>query len=225
MSRRLPARCERSRGRPRGARLRRRLDRVPDRRTRGLRDRGQAGPAGAPFRARARAAARADARPGGGGGATRPRDSRPRLRQRPSGAGLATLRAGPELLHRVDWAARSRPRVIRGARAEFRLVLDDARVAADLLRPLGMAEKIRVVAMLPDEDEMNFGHEMCDEGAALRRAGERIGRDTEPAGMVATRVVGPQILLRLEADLLLHDCPAFELGAAHRRFSMRMAST
>ena len=59
------------------------------------------------------------------------------------------------------------PRVVRGARPEAVLVRDDARVAADLLRALRVPEQVRVVALLPDEDEMRGGHEVGDERAAL----------------------------------------------------------
>ena len=117
------------------------------------------------------------------------------------------------------------PRVVRGARAELRLVDDDARVPPDLLGALGMPEQVRVVAALPDEDEVGRRHEVRDERAALRRARERVGGDAEPAGVVAARVVGPELFLGLEADVLFENGAALELVAGHRSFSIRIAST
>jgi hypothetical protein len=43
--------------------------------------------------------------------------------------------------------------------------------------------------------------------------------------VVAAGVVGPELLLRVEADVLLEQCAALEFVAAHRSFSMRTAST
>ena len=71
---------------------------------------------------------------------------------------------------------------------------------------------------------MDGGHVERDERATLGRAGKRIGGDTEPAGVVAAGVVGPELLLGVEADALLQQCAALEFVAAHRSFSMRTAS-
>src|SRR5919198_1618885 len=91
----------------------------------------------------------------------------------------------------VDGPARGLPRVVRGAGAERRLVPDDARVAADLLRALRVPEKVRVVALLPHEDEVRGGHEVGDERAVLRGARERVGADAEPTGVVVAAFVRP----------------------------------
>ena len=179
--------------------LRRGLALVRDRRPRRLRHRGQAGAARAALGARARDPARADARPGAptrsrcapdGHASARPATAASSRPGRPRQAGR---------LDAVDRTAGRLPQVVRGARAERGLVLDDARVAADLLRPLGVAEQVRVVALLPDEDEVRGGHELGDEGAAGGGTRERVGADAEPAGVVGAGVVGPELLL-LEAS-------------------------
>src|SRR5215475_8089767 len=102
------------------------------------------------------------------------------------GAAPKRLRSTGALLaaNAVDGPPGGLPRVVRGARAEVGLVGNDPRVAADLHRALGMAEQVRVVALLPDEHEMGGGHEHGHEGAVGRRAGERIGADTEPADVL-----------------------------------------
>src|SRR5829696_9654805 len=87
------------------------------------------------------------------------------------------------------------PRVIRRAGTERPLVVDDRRVATDLLRALRMAEEVRVVAFLPDEDEVHGRHEEGDEIAARRRARKRVGADAEPAGMVGSSLLRPEGLL------------------------------
>jgi hypothetical protein len=42
--------------------------------------------------------------------------------------------------------------------------------------------------------------------------------------VVAARIVRPKLFIDLETDVLLDDGAAFELRAAHRSFSMRIAS-
>ena len=84
-------------------------------------------------------------------------------------------------LHAVHRPPGRLPRVVRRARPERRLVRDDPRVPADLLRALRVPEEVRVVALLPDEHEVGRGHEHGDERAALRGARERIGLHAEPA--------------------------------------------
>lgn len=67
-----------------------------------------------------------------------------------------------------------------------------------------MPKEVRVVALLPDEDEMRSGHELRHESAPLGRAGERIRADARPAGMIAGIVVSPELFLLLgkhELDL------------------------
>src|SRR5207302_724859 len=54
-------------------------------------------------------------------------------------------------LDAVDGPAGGLPRVVRGAGAERLLVPDDARVPADVLRPLRVPEQVRVVALLQDD--------------------------------------------------------------------------
>ena len=126
----------------------------------------------------------------------RPRRSRPRPRD-PRARDPATasrveplccprwagIRARPVGLT-VDGAPGRLPDVVRGARAERRPVLDHARVPADLLRALRMAQEVRVVALLPDEDQMSGGHELGHVGAARGRQ-ERVGGHAEPAGVVS----------------------------------------
>src|SRR6185436_6769779 len=91
------------------------------------------------------------------------------------------------------------PRVVRRARPVLGRVLLDARVPPDLLRALRVVEEIRIVALLPDEDQVRRGHEVGDEIAAVRRTRERIRPDAEPAGVVVSAVVRPE---RLDLDQL-----------------------
>ena len=133
---------------------------------------------------------RLDARPGLG--ARPPRPAAPsQASARRRGRAPPPRRANPAWTCRSSLAADAVygpaggfPGVVRGARPETGLVLDDARVPADLLRALGVAQQVRVVALLPDEDQMRRGHELGDEVAPVRRARERIGRDAVPARMV-----------------------------------------
>src|SRR5512145_349817 len=92
--------------------------------------------------------------------------------QCPTGSPATTRAAERAVKLRLRWplyavhrAAGGLPGVVRRARAEGALVLDDARVATDLLRPLGVPEEIRVVALGPDEDQVDGGHEVRHERA------------------------------------------------------------
>ena len=102
----------------------------------------------------------------------------------------------------VHRPARRFPRVVRRARPERALVGDGPRIPADLLGALGVAQQVRVVALLPHEDEVCGGHELCDELAPRRRARKRVGGDAEPAGVVGVGVVGPELFLFEELLLL-----------------------
>jgi hypothetical protein len=62
-------------------------------------------------------------------------------------------------------------------------------------------EEIRVVALLPDEDEVRGGHEDGDEIAAPRRARERIRPDAIPAAVVDDVVVPPELLVVRESGI------------------------
>jgi hypothetical protein len=86
------------------------------------------------------------------------------------------------------------------------------RVAADLLRAFRVPEEVRVVALLPDEDQMRGGHELRDEFAAGSRARERRRRHAEPAGVVVIAVLPPELLLPEELHLLEQDPPYVSLG-------------
>ena len=75
-----------------------------------------------------------------------------------------------------------------------------------------MPEQVRVVPLLPDEHEMDGGHEVGDVGTPGRRAGERVGADAEPPGVVVDALVDPELLL-------LEELGAFgDQGAAFRPF-------
>ena len=107
-------------------------------------------------------------------------------------------------LDAVHRASRGLPRVVRRARPEAGLVADDPRIPPYLLCALRVPEEVRVVAFLPDENEMGRGHEVGDEEAALGRAGEGIRADTEPATMVPVVVAQPQLFVRLALDVGEH---------------------
>src|SRR5207302_3234519 len=81
----------------------------------------------------------------------------------------------------VHRASRRLPGVVGGIRAESRLVGDDVRIATDLLRALRVPQEVRVVTLLPDEDEMRGGHEVGDEGATRGRARKGVRANAEPA--------------------------------------------
>src|SRR5579859_223880 len=110
----------------------------------------------------------------------------------------------------------SLPGVVRGARTEVALVVDDPRVAADLHRTLRVAEEVRVVLLLPDEHEVRRSHEDRDEIAAGRRTRERVGAHAEPADVLGA-VLRPE-LLGLLGNAVLHE-PAsarVDLPTLHR---------
>ena len=81
----------------------------------------------------------------------------------------------------------------------------DARIPAHLFRALSVAEQVRVVALLPNEDKVRGGHEARHEDAALGRARKRVGRDAEPTGVIGAVVLAPEFLLSCELDIL-DDC-------------------
>src|SRR5581483_1550862 len=143
-------------------------------------------PPAPPGRAARRRAGRRTARSGCRSRA-RSRSPRPRSDRSPDASGLA---ADP--VHRT---AGGLPGVVRGARAEGRLVDDDARVAADLLGALRVPEQVGVVALLPHEHEVRRRHEAGDKRAPRRRAREGIGAHAVPAGTVAVLVVAPELLV------------------------------
>ena len=68
-------------------------------------------------------------------------------------------------------------------------------VPSDFLGALRVPEQIRVVALLPDQNEMRRRHEVGDERAPFRRAGEGIRAHAEPATVVSAAVVLPQLLV------------------------------
>src|SRR4029079_4759107 len=74
----------------------------------------------------------------------------------------------------------------------------------------GVTKQIRVVALLPHEDEVRGGHEHGDEPAAGRRARKRVGGDAEPARVLLVVLAGPD-LLGLVRDRLFDDACAPEL--------------
>src|SRR5581483_808068 len=117
-------------------------------------------------------------------------------RRPPSPAATSRTRRG-STTNAVHRPPRRLPRVVRGARAEGGLVRDHARVATDLLRPLGVTEQVRVVALLPDEI------------AAGRRARKGRRRDAEPARVVLAAVAGPQLLLLGELLVLEEQAARF----------------
>ena len=79
-------------------------------------------------------------------------------------------------------AAGRLPRVVRRARPEAGVVGDDPRVASDLHRARGVAEQVRVVALLPDEHEMRRGHEDRDDvDTGAGHGTDRCGRSDQPA--------------------------------------------
>ena len=115
-------------------------------------------------------------------------------RQRVDRHRLRGRSAANESTDAVDGAAGRLPGVVRGARAELPLVRDDPRVAPHVLRALRVPEQVRVVALLPDEDQVRGGHELGDEAAVRRRAGEPVGPHAEPARVVG-RLVEPELVL------------------------------
>src|SRR4051794_27841581 len=107
--------------------------------------------------------------------------------------------------HAVNGPARGLPEVVRETRAERRDVLDDVRVPQDVARAGRMTEQVRIVALLPDKDQVRRGHELCDVRAPRRGAGKRAGRDTPPA-FVLCFVLAPELVL-LDELLVGEDDP------------------
>src|SRR5207244_12642689 len=89
------------------------------------------------------------------------------------------------------------PPVLGRARPECRLIRDDARVAPDLFRASGVAQQIRVVALLPDEHEVRCGHELRDERTPRSRAWEWISAYAIPPGVLLAVLAGPDLLVDL----------------------------
>ena len=75
-----------------------------------------------------------------------------------------------------------------------------------------MPQEIRVVGLLPDENQVRGGHEVGDERAAARGTGERIGADAEPATVVGAVVFRPELLVGEE--LLVEKASPSRLEAA-----------
>jgi hypothetical protein len=72
-----------------------------------------------------------------------------------------------------------------------------------------MPEEVRVVALLPNENQVRSGHELGHEAAPLGGARKRIGADTRPAGVITCVVVLPELLVFLgKQELALDDEPA-----------------
>src|SRR5207253_11461328 len=135
----------------------------------------------------------------------------PRRRSRTARTRRNALRSTADAVHRP---ARGLPRVVRGARPVLGDVVDDARVAADVLRALRVVEQVRIVALLPDEDQMRGRHEDRDERAPRRGTREWIGADAAPAFMVAA-ILRPELLvLRLQL-LLIKQLDASRLQRLH----------
>src|SRR5829696_1387202 len=113
-------------------------------------------------------------------------------RRRARAASFRPSAARSPLADAVHRAAGRLPRVVRRARTEAPLVLHHSRVSPNLLRALRVAEEHGVVGLLPDEDEVDGGHELGDEVAAGRGTRKRVGRDAVPAAVVVA-VAGPEL--------------------------------
>ena len=75
-----------------------------------------------------------------------------------------------------------------------------------------MPEEVRVVPLLPDEDQVGRSHEHGDERAPLGRAWERVGLDAEPAEMVARAVVPPEIFVDVLEEIVEDGRAGTKLG-------------
>ncbi len=62
-----------------------------------------------------------------------------------------------------------------------------------------MAQEVRIVPLLPDEDEVRCGHELGDERALVGRARKRVRTDAEPPRVVGARIIRPELLLEPES--------------------------
>src|SRR5207253_1918486 len=153
-------------------------------------------------------------RRGGPARASRRRGSSAPPRRRPSRAWTARTRAG-SLPDAVNRTTRGLPRVVRRARPVRRRVGHDARVAADLEGAPRVPEQVRVVALLPDEDQVRRGHELGDEVATGGGTRERVGAHAEPALVVLAALVGPQALFLGEPVVLEDERPALDAWLLH----------
>src|SRR5205823_8684192 len=84
----------------------------------------------------------------------------------------------------------------------------------------GLLQQVRVVLLLPDEDQVRGGHELRDELTARSRTRKRIRPDAPPPVAIGAVVAEPELLLRdvclLEDELaLLH--PARQGSRARSR--------
>src|ERR671919_659948 len=125
----------------------------------------------------------------------------------------------------VHGAAGGFPGVVRGARPERRLVLNDSWVAPDLFRALGVPEQVGVVALFPDENEMGGRHKVRHEHAPRRGTGKRVGGHAKPSGMVGVNVVRPELLLLDELRLLDVYTRAQALSAHSTRMTVPSGSS
>jgi hypothetical protein len=76
-------------------------------------------------------------------------------------------------------------------------------------------EQIRVVALLPDQDQVCRGHEAGDKGAPCRRTREGIGADAEPAGVIGARVVPPELLFLHRLRVRKESAPRLDAALLH----------
>src|SRR5207247_2412515 len=112
----------------------------------------------------------------------------------------------------MDRPTRCLPGVVRRTRAKGRLVPDDPRIPPNLLGSLRVPKQVRIVALLPDEDEMGGGHEIGDVRATRCWARERVGSHAEPATVITAALFVPQLLGLLGSRLGDRGRPGPELG-------------
>src|SRR3954463_4852728 len=101
------------------------------------------------------------------------------------------------------------------------LVLQDARIATDLLRALCVVEEVRIVRLLPHEDQVSGGHEACDKCAPGGGTGEWIRPDAEPAAVVCL-LAAPQLFLPAELPLGEDGVPRLDAALLHREKATRL---
>ena len=75
-----------------------------------------------------------------------------------------------------------------------------------------MPEEVRVVALLPHQDEMRRRHEHGDERAAVRGARERVGLDAEPPLTAGGIVITPQLFVDVFDEVVDDDRAGTKLG-------------
>src|SRR4051812_33471315 len=102
------------------------------------------------------------------------------------------------------------------------LVLQDARIATDLLRALCVMEEVRIVRLFPHEDQVSGGHEACDKCAPGGRTGEGIRPHAEPAAVVCL-LAAPQLFLPAELPLGEDGVPRLDAALPHREKAPRLA--